>query len=493
MGAALVAAGLKAAQMAGVQEKAEVALGQAMKTAGTFTEAALKHNLEYASSLQKITIFGDETILSVQKLLTNYGAQGDQLDELTKSTLDFATATGMSLEGAAALVGKTIGSTTNALTRYGIAVDGAVGSNERMQSAVEGITRLFGGAAQAEAKTYLGRLQQLNNRWGDFIEKVGFQVIPVVTEFISVINTKVLPALEGWIGGLSASGKATKWLLDIMKLFITTILGVKSAFQLAGDATAIFALGVSGHFAAAKIGVEEMKQKIINLGDTFTKIQNFEIEKMAETETAKTAILKQGTAERTITENAASLQVTINMIKELRKREDANRAFSDSLASAWSGSMAQFILEGGKASVAIKNIWDDIRRFVINMIAQMIAKWITWQVLTGGTGIFLGMPAFANGVKNFRGGAAIVGDDGPEIVNLPRGSDVISAPETRRIMGSGGGDIIIQNDLSGAVFTEGRIEETLGQINEAVKNGVFEGNELVKTVSRRSSELSEEA
>lgn len=35
------------------------------------------------------------------------------------------------------------------------------------------------------------------------------------------------------------------------------------------------------------------------------------------------------------------------------------------------------------------------------------------------------VPAFANGVNNFGGGVALVGERGPELVNLPRGSDVI--------------------------------------------------------------------
>jgi phage-related protein len=37
----------------------------------------------------------------------------------------------------------------------------------------------------------------------------------------------------------------------------------------------------------------------------------------------------------------------------------------------------------------------------------------------------LGIPGFATGVKNFGGGLAMVGERGPELVNLPSGSDVI--------------------------------------------------------------------
>ena len=50
-------------------------------------------------------------------------------------------------------------------------------------------------------------------------------------------------------------------------------------------------------------------------------------------------------------------------------------------------------------------------------------------------------PGFAGGVTNFAGGAAIVGERGPELVTLPRGSNVTPAAQTRRLMAapSGGG------------------------------------------------------
>jgi hypothetical protein len=47
----------------------------------------------------------------------------------------------------------------------------------------------------------------------------------------------------------------------------------------------------------------------------------------------------------------------------------------------------------------------------------------------------LKIPGFATGVQNFRGGLAVVGERGPELVNLPRGSDVIPADETSRMAG----------------------------------------------------------
>jgi tape measure domain-containing protein len=54
------------------------------------------------------------------------------------------------------------------------------------------------------------------------------------------------------------------------------------------------------------------------------------------------------------------------------------------------------------------------------------------------------IPGFANGVRNFSGGLAVVGERGPELVNLPKGADVFTNEESRR-MTSGGGGITIEN------------------------------------------------
>ena len=198
MGATMTIVGLKVARAAGIQEQAEFTLAEAMKVAGTFTKEAHKHNLEYAASLQKMTSFGDEAIIGVQKMLTNFGIEKEAMDGLTKATLDLAAAKGMDLKAAGDLVAKSVGSTTNALTRYGIEVTGAVGSTERAQTAVENITKIFGGAASAMADTYLGRIEQLKNRWGDFVETVGFRVIPIIEQIMSKIFTAI-ESVDKWV------------------------------------------------------------------------------------------------------------------------------------------------------------------------------------------------------------------------------------------------------------------------------------------------------
>ena len=70
-------------------------------------------------------------------------------------------------------------------------------------------------------------------------------------------------------------------------------------------------------------------------------------------------------------------------------------------------------------------------------IFQGIANTITgiWNSISLGNIIpNLGIPGFAGGVENFEGGLAIVGEKGPELVRLPKGSDVYTNDETKSFL-----------------------------------------------------------
>jgi hypothetical protein len=54
---------------------------------------------------------------------------------------------------------------------------------------------------------------------------------------------------------------------------------------------------------------------------------------------------------------------------------------------------------------------------------------------TSGSGA--GVKGFATGVRNFAGGFAVVGESGPELVRLPKGSDVYTASESRAMSRGG--------------------------------------------------------
>jgi len=164
-----------AIELAGVQEQAEKSLEVAL---GRRSQALL----DQASALQQQTAFGDEAIIQSQALIAAFTDEEEEIKKLIPAVLDLSAAKGFDLVSAADLVSKTIGSSTNALVRYGIEVTGAVGSTERLDSLVANLADKFGGQAAAQADTLTGSLDQMNNAVGDAAEDIGEMLAPLIID-----------------------------------------------------------------------------------------------------------------------------------------------------------------------------------------------------------------------------------------------------------------------------------------------------------------------
>lgn len=97
---------------------------------------------------------------------------------------------------------------------------------------------------------------------------------------------------------------------------------------------------------------------------------------------------------------------------------------------------------------AFMNMINGIRNLDWGSIGKSIANAVLGFMEGAINGAFAGLPGapkvrlprFARGVENFGGGLAIVGERGPELVNLPKGSDVIP---NNQIATTGGGSTTI--------------------------------------------------
>ena len=156
------------------QEKAETALNAAIAATGRSSEISAQAIGDYAASLQKVTVFGDEAIISATALLQQLANLDERgLKRVIPSVLDFATAVGVSLETAASLVGKTIGSSTNALTRYGVEVDMSLSKSDKLAAVISGLEEKFGGVAEAIGETAFAAKEKLANAFSDLKEAGG--------------------------------------------------------------------------------------------------------------------------------------------------------------------------------------------------------------------------------------------------------------------------------------------------------------------------------
>lgn len=134
---------------------------------------------------------------------------------------------------------------------------------------------------------------------------------------------------------------------------------------------------------------------------------------------------------------------------DFQKRQEAIADFVTSTLSPVFQNLFSSILDGTQTvfqalSNTLKQILVQIAATVLKALA--LAAIFSLFGLGGGASFsklfnqFSGIPKFAGGVNNFGGGLAIVGERGPELVSLPRGSNVIP---NNQIVGGGSTQVVI--------------------------------------------------
>lgn len=139
-----------------------------------------------------------------------------------------------------------------------------------------------------------------------------------------------------------------------------------------------------------------------------------------------------------------------------KKAEAVTQVFSTQYDLSTSKGLAAFEAANPNATVNA-----GVDYFKTHTLAQAIADGVV--VLDGK------LPGFAAGVEDFSGGPAVVGEDGPELVNLPRGASVLPLKGKRST--GGATQITVHQYVSGVWDLQSRIAMTAAlssQLHEAV-------------------------
>jgi hypothetical protein len=157
------------------QQSAEEELAAAIINRGKAVDDILPKYKEFAAAMQKLTIYGDEAILSNMAYGMNLGITADQMEEATKAAIGLAGKYKLDLRAAMMLVGRASQGQTEMLTRYGIVLDKTLNKEQKFNALLKIGSGAFG-LAEAEAKTLRGSLTALRNVWGDLLETIGQQI-----------------------------------------------------------------------------------------------------------------------------------------------------------------------------------------------------------------------------------------------------------------------------------------------------------------------------
>jgi len=486
-----------------LEYKEAVQMQLQLKTALGFTSQALN---DQADALGKKLVMDNEEITAVQIKLANYVKNEEQVRRLTPAVLDLAAATGMGMASAAEMVARGIADDNGELGRFKIAIEGARGSAERIDSVIRGITTQMGGQAEAVAKS--------RDRWDSLAVAInnakenlwGFLVGPTVEAGLkSQYETAKKVILEGG--------------MEIEEGFVKLTPQLKAKYE---EIIKNYELAIN-------------KAKVINQNKTMGPQQQSPEDAAAaktksEKEQEERSRKQQEELERNRQQNLAAGEVALNDYREFQYKDaqityekqqaklEAEKAYAqnvlyinnvmqDELNASSEESFKLWVKqEKQKADLekqqkiqslsfslgTMASIFAGQQKYIAAYKTFAVAQAIMDTYAAANTALKGSPPPFnfiaagvtvAAGLANvakisqqkaetgtaYMSGPTLVGERGPEYVNLPRGSQVYNNTQTRNMTTNAALNVTIM-DSSGNITETIRAQLRSGQGDQLVRD-----------------------
>ena len=431
------------------QLEAELKLRNAVQNSAIYRGKDLKtlkqvnHQLlNEASYLQKIGVIGDEVTIAGQQQLMNYGLTTDQINKILPGMTNLLVkqkglkATQEDAIAVAKLFGKVLAGNAGALKKQGILYTKAeenIFKKGTTAQKLATLTKLLNNNVRnlnrEMTNTPEGKIQQCNNLWGDMYERVGIKLLPVMADLADV-GIAVMPYIEklcyAGITGFDNFYNSAKQAIDFIRVNgITSMTGFKDVCVITGGILAgIVTFNVIKGFMDLSHWVKVTTRAM----------------RMAHLESTAMYFLLRGNLIKALIAGKAAL---IGYTIKAWEAAWAMKGFKLALASTGVG---VFIVVLGEIIVH----WKDIVNWTTKAI-DVTRKYLGLNKDSNNKSNLDGFnsknPVITNpknnfikrhnalGSSSFVGGLTWVGEYGPEVVNLPRGSQVLSKNKTESLTG----------------------------------------------------------
>jgi len=234
-GAYAIKIGVEGVKAAIADEKAQTQLALALENATGATKEAIAATEQFILQTSLATGVADDELRPALGRLARSTGDVTQAQDLLKTALDVATATGKPLETVANALGKAYDGNTASLGKLGIGLSSAELKTMSFTDVQGKLTDLFGGAAAANADTYSGRIARMQIAFDEAKETIGFALLPILEKLMKFINQIALPAITAMSNGFGLDkggigGAITTLGNIIVNTFTPIINGLLKAF-----------------------------------------------------------------------------------------------------------------------------------------------------------------------------------------------------------------------------------------------------------------------
>lgn len=443
-------------------EKVDRALEAALTITGQAAGGAAAHFKNYATQLQKQTIYDDEAIKSAQTLMIQMGLSTGVIDKATRGAIGLSAVFGQDLASSARAVALGFQGNYRAIGMLIPAVRQATTEGEKQAAMMKSLGEYYQ-RAEADVNTFAGRLDQIKNAYNELRGSAGELVINNKAVLTSLEGIKsIIEWLDLQVKKKSAGGGDKKSILDyfgpgaVWNAATSAISGAGEAARKAVDDYANSWEGMAAAVLAARGNVLEpipilLYKTTKSFGDASSSVKQFiadlnwlrmfgtGITGAASTGASSTigGIVGGGLGEiidsfDQIEGLFENMNIAAPVKKETDKMSNQFAGVYNSIADGFTRAFEQFKLTAKGFADFFVAIWEGIKQAFFRIIAEMVAKFVAFRILTGiggllGGPIGAGMLAAAGGLKFWAEGfhgivqqptLALIGERGPERVDV---------------------------------------------------------------------------
>lgn len=486
-GTAAVAFGVSSVKSFQESEKATAQLNAVLKSTKGAAGVSAKAATNLADKLSLLNAVDDEAVLSAENMLLTFTNIGKNIfPQTTQAAIDMATAmNGGAIPSAEQLrnttiqLGKALQSPDaglGALKRVGVNVDElkkkfteSMTVQEKQKLILKELATEFGGSGAAAANTYAGKMNLIKIAFENLKEKIGLAILngfnPLMTKLAEFVASD---QFQAWITKLTtwlqvnlpiAINYVTNTLIpNLVNIFnavwpvLQTVIGWFGKFInfLADHEVALWTfIGIVGAMKAAMLldsTVKSVQSSLSILKTSLTSFNGFGLFAAAavvaivlvKTEMDKMAARVKTKLDEIMGKSNKAVGTMEQLNKDWKAGKINDKQYQDGLRRVVSTTGAAQV----EAQSTLSKLQNSLLGSVTNAAEALgrywklpeIKKFVTGNAKATGTDFFAPRK-YATGTGNASGGMALVGERGPEMVTLPRGSKVARADETRRMMG----------------------------------------------------------